>query len=134
MAAEAVRLFADEPALPAYQSAFKAAKSRQIGLPIDQYLNIRAALDELDKHATAHPHHAEVRYVRAATTLNLPALVARPDQTATDIRWLYQYVLDTEPTDADLFRAIIQFLLGSNQLARSQRQRLNILLENLPLE
>jgi hypothetical protein len=129
--AQALRLYPAHPTLLAYQSAFKAVKSRQLTQPLDQYLNIRTALDELDHHVAAGKDNGEIRYIRAATTLNLPAIVARGAQTADDIKWLYDYILNHEQTDAALARQIIDFLLGSNQLARSQRQRLLAIAESL---
>lgn len=120
-------------ALTAYRGAFTVLRAKHGLWPPDRLRHTRNGLAVLDSVVAAHPGHAEARYLRLMSAYYLPGLFGRGWSVRDDFAALARLlpsVQDEYP--ADLYGAIVRFVLRNGRPTPEQRAALEASLRDAP--
>ena len=117
-------------ALAAYRGAFTVLRAKHGLWPPDRLRHTRNGLAVLDSVETAHPAHAEARYLRLMSAYYLPGLFGRGWSVRDDFAALARLlpaVQDEYPVE--LYGAIVRFVLRNGRPTPEQRAALEASLQ-----
>jgi hypothetical protein len=111
--------------LQAYTGAFIVLRAKHGIWPPDRLRNVRTGLAVLDSVVTAHPHHAEARYLRLMSCYYLPGLFGRNGSVRDDFAALARLLPGVRAQyPAELYQVIVRFVLQNGRPSPEQRAAL----------
>ena len=111
--------------LAAYRGALVTLRAKHGSWPPARLRDIRGGLAVLDSVVAAHPHHAEVRYLRLMSCYYLPGILGRGGSVREDFAALARLLpaaRDRYPPE--LYAAVVTFVLENGRPGEAERARL----------
>jgi hypothetical protein len=116
--------------LTAYEGAFTLLRAKHGVWPPDRLRHTRQGLEVLDSLIAANPNHAEARYLRLMSCYYLPRILGRGWSVRDDFAALARLLPSIRAQyPADLYQAIVQFVLQNGTPSREQRAALEASLQ-----
>jgi len=109
----------------AYRGALQVVRAKHARWPPNKLKHLRRGSEILDSLTVQHPDNLEVRYLRLASYIFLPAFLRRDDSVASDLKTLARGLPDhPEAFSPTVYQGVLRFVLENGDVAPEDRGRL----------